>query len=79
MNSEGMKPNLEVESEKPQIILLLASGIVWHVLHHHLHCVDIGVHLHKMIATFSIATVFSYFPSINNGQVRDNNSHCDRC
>ena len=52
MNSEGMKPYLEVESEKPQIILLLASGIVWHVLHHHLHCVDIGVHLHKMIATF---------------------------
>ena len=79
MNSEGMKPYLEVESEKPQIILLLASGIVWHILHHHLHCVDISVHLHKMIATFSIATVFSYFPSINNGQVRDNNSHCDRC
>ena len=52
MNSEGMKPYLEVESEKPQIILLLASSIVWHILHHHLHCVDIGVHLHKMITTF---------------------------
>jgi len=42
---EGIEIGLEVESEKPQIILLLASGIVWHILHHHLHCVDIGVHL----------------------------------
>ena len=49
MNSEGMKPYLEVESEKPQIILLLASGIVWHVLHHHLHCVYVSVHLQKKL------------------------------
>ena len=61
MNSEGMKPNLEVESEKPQIILLLASGIVWHILHHHLHCVDIGVHLHKMIVNFLNCNRFQLF------------------
>ena len=36
---------LEVEGEEAQIILLLASSIVWHILHHHLHCVYVRVHL----------------------------------
>jgi len=42
---QGVEVCLEVKGEEAQIILLLASSIVWHILHHHLHCVYVRVHL----------------------------------
>jgi len=42
---QGVKVSLEIEGEEAQIVLLLAGGIVRHVLHHHLHCVDVRMHL----------------------------------
>jgi hypothetical protein len=38
--------NLEIECEEAEIILLLTRRIVRHILHHHLHRVDICVHLY---------------------------------
>ena len=40
---------LEVKREEAQIIFLLAGGVVWHILHHHLHCVYVSVHLQKKL------------------------------
>ena len=53
---------LEVKREEAKVILLLASGVVWHVLHHHLHCVYVSVHLqHKLscFETFSTTCCFA--------------------
>ena len=36
---------LKIKCEEAQIVLLLASSIVWHIFHHHLHCVYVCVHL----------------------------------
>ena len=45
---------LEVEGEEAQIILLLASSIVWHILHNHLHCVYVRMHLSIEVSYFEL-------------------------
>jgi len=42
---QRVEVSLEVKGKEAQIILLLASSVVWHVLHHHLHRVYVRVHL----------------------------------
>jgi hypothetical protein len=41
--------NLEIECKEAEIILLLARRIVRHILHHHLHRVNICVHLYTSV------------------------------
>ena len=38
---------LEIEGEETEIILLLAGGVVGHILYHNLHCVYVRVHLNS--------------------------------
>jgi hypothetical protein len=49
LNNTKLISNLEIECEEAEIILLLARRIVRHILHHHLHRVDICVHLHTSV------------------------------
>ena len=47
VNKQNLHLYLEIKCKEAQIILFLASSIVWHILHHHLHCVYVCVHLSK--------------------------------
>ena len=44
---EWVEVGMQVEGEEAQVVLLLAGGVVRHVLHDHLDCADVSVHLQE--------------------------------